>query len=149
MPHPPVTSRHPAKAAVPGTPSDWAPTTATIALLSSLGVLIVGQMYTVLALLHHMALSLKTTPEQVTWTATAFGFAYAAGFLIAGPLTDRYGPRAVMAAGLVAACSSAPAWDHNWPAPHRPGLRHHPARRRGLVLGAVLALPALRHQHPE
>ncbi|MBM7439579.1 MFS transporter [Streptomyces sp. HB132] len=104
--HPLVPSRHPAKTAAPGTPPGWAPTTATITLLTSLGVLVVGQMYTVLALLSPMALSLHTTPEQVTWTATSFGFAYAAGFLVVGPLTDRYGPRAVMTAGLVAATAA-------------------------------------------
>ncbi|WP_264158835.1 MFS transporter [Streptomyces arboris] len=71
--------------------------------------MVVGQMYTVLALLHPMALSLNTTPQQVTWTATAFGIAYAAGFLIAGPLTDRYGPRAVMVTGMVAATVSTAA----------------------------------------
>ncbi|WP_253195622.1 MFS transporter [Streptomyces sp. JHA26] len=75
----------------------------TTVLLTALGVLIVGQMYTVLALLQPMATTLGTTPGQATWTATAFGFAYAAGFLLAGPLSDRYGPRAVITAGLVAA----------------------------------------------
>jgi len=66
----------------------------------------VGQMYTVLALLHPMATALGTKLEQVTWTATAFGFAYAAGFLLAGPLSDRYGSRAVITAGLVAAMAA-------------------------------------------
>jgi predicted MFS family arabinose efflux permease len=63
----------------------------------------VGQMYTVLALLHPMATTLGAAAGQVTWTATAFGFAYAVGFLLAGPLSDRYGSRAVITAGLVAA----------------------------------------------
>lgn len=83
----PVTSLR-QTAALPNTPDQppsWAPAAATIALLTALGVLMVGQMYTVLALLHPMATALGTTPEQVTWTATAFGFAYAAGFLLAGP----------------------------------------------------------------
>ncbi|MEV2230216.1 MFS transporter [Streptomyces phaeochromogenes] len=37
---------------------------------------------------------------------TAFGFAYAAGFLIAGPLSDRYGPRTVITGGLVGATAT-------------------------------------------
>ena len=93
-------------AAVPSTPDQppsWAPAAATIALLTALGVLMVGQMYTVLALLHPMAATLGAAAEQVTWTATAFGFAYAVGFLLAGPLSDRYGSRAVITAGLGAA----------------------------------------------
>ncbi|RZB15818.1 MFS transporter [Streptomyces sp. F001] len=89
-----------------GQPASWAPAAPAIALLTALGVLMVGQMYTVLALLHPMATALGTTPEQVTWTATAFGFAYAAGFLLAGPLSDRYGSRAVITAGLVAATAA-------------------------------------------
>nr|WP_255344952.1 MFS transporter [Streptomyces avermitilis] len=53
-----------------------------------------------------MATALGTTPGQATWTATAFGFAYAVGFLLAGPLSDRYGSRAVITAGLVAATAA-------------------------------------------
>jgi predicted MFS family arabinose efflux permease len=78
-------------------------TAPTVALLTTLGILVVGQMYTVLAMLAPMADSLATTPTQATWTATAFGFAYAAGFLIAGPLSDRYGPRTVITGGLMGA----------------------------------------------
>ncbi|MEV6984089.1 MFS transporter [Sphaerisporangium sp. NPDC051017] len=109
MSRPTLTPRHPAQAGAPLAPPDRAPATAAIALLTSLGVLVVGQMYTVLALLHPMALSLHTTPEKITWTVTAFGFAYAAGFLLAGPLTDRYGPRAVMTTGLAAATAATAA----------------------------------------
>ncbi|MEV2212399.1 MFS transporter [Streptomyces sp. NPDC050997] len=98
--------RHAAGAGTPDQPPTWAPAAPTIALLTALGVLMVGQMYTVLALLHPMATALGTTPEQVTWTATAFGFAYAAGFLLAGPLSDRYGSRAVITVGLVAATAA-------------------------------------------
>jgi MFS family permease len=98
VPHPtaPASPPQAARAADPGpagAPPAWAPTVSTVALLTVLGVLVVGQMYTVLALLHPMATSLGAMPEGVTWTATAFGFAYAAGFLVIGPLTDRYGPR--------------------------------------------------------
>lgn len=107
MSHPTVSPRHAAvEPRTPDQPPTWAPAVPTIALLTALGVLMVGQMYTVLALLHPMATALGTTPEQVTWTATAFGFAYAAGFLLAGPLSDRYGSRAVITAGLVAATAA-------------------------------------------
>ncbi|WP_371580428.1 MFS transporter [Streptomyces sp. NBC_01314] len=104
----PTTSlRHTTAApSTPDQPPSWAPAAPTITLLTALGVLMVGQMYTVLALLHPMATALGTTSGQATWTATAFGFAYAAGFLLAGPLSDRYGSRTVITAGLVAATAA-------------------------------------------
>ncbi|MGW6901094.1 MFS transporter [Streptomyces sp. NPDC054919] len=92
-----------------GTSQPWAPTTSTVALLTAVGVLVVGQMYTVLALPDPMALSLATTPDRATWTATAFGFAYAAGFLLAGPLSDRYGPRTLITGGLLTATATTAA----------------------------------------
>ncbi|ADI12733.1 transport integral membrane protein [Streptomyces bingchenggensis BCW-1] len=103
MSHPTASARHAAGTSTSDQPPTWAPAAPAIALLTALGVLMVGQTYTVLALLHPMSTALGTTPGQAIWTATAFGFAYAAGFLVAGPLSDRYGSRAVITAGLVAA----------------------------------------------
>ncbi|TXS35496.1 MFS transporter [Streptomyces sp. uw30] len=107
-PTPTPSPRQPAAASptTPDQPPTWAPAAPTTALLTALGVLMVGQMYTVLALLRPMAAALGTTSGQATWTATAFGFAYAAGFLLAGPLSDRYGSRAVITTGLVAATAA-------------------------------------------
>ncbi|KUN76606.1 hypothetical protein [Streptomyces griseoruber] len=56
-----LSPRHQAKARRPDTSSGWAPTASTITLLTALGILVVGQMYTVLALLNPMARSLHTT----------------------------------------------------------------------------------------
>ncbi|MCX2928260.1 MFS transporter [Streptomyces sp. NEAU-W12] len=109
MSQPSVSLRATTRHSTSDQPPTWAPALATIALLTALGVLMAGQMYTVLALLHPMAASLGTTPGQATWTATAFGFAYAAGFLLAGPLADRYGSRAVITTGLVAATAATAA----------------------------------------
>ncbi|WP_351225962.1 MFS transporter [Streptomyces sp. NPDC002133] len=106
MPHP---TTAPSSRLEAGTSRPWAPTTSTVTLLTAVGVLVVGQMYTVLALLDPMAVSLTTTPDRVTWTATAFGFAYAAGFLLSGPLSDRYGPRTVITVGLLAATATTAA----------------------------------------
>ncbi|MFI6210100.1 MFS transporter [Streptomyces sp. NPDC051041] len=109
MSHPTATPGHTTGSSTPDRPPGWAPAVPATVLLTALGVLMVGQMYTVLALLHPMAAALGTTPGQATWTATAFGLAYAAGFLLAGPLCDRYGPRAVITAGLVAATAATAA----------------------------------------
>ncbi|MGW2444536.1 MFS transporter [Streptomyces sp. NPDC001675] len=106
MSRPTTSPRHAAGTITPDQSPSWAPAAPTIALLTALGVLMVGQMYTVLALLPSIATTFGTTPAQATWTATAFGCAYAAGFLLAGPLSDRYGSRVVITAGLVAATAA-------------------------------------------
>ncbi|MFB7500769.1 hypothetical protein ACFC09_39900 [Streptomyces sp. NPDC056161] len=69
MSHPTPTTSPRDTAAAPGTPDQapyWAPAAPTIALGTAPGVLMVGQRYTVLALLHSMATMLGTTPQQVT-----------------------------------------------------------------------------------
>jgi predicted MFS family arabinose efflux permease len=81
---------------------EWSSTSRTIPLLVFLALLVVGQMYTVLALTTPMATTFDVSAVEVTWATTAFGIAYAAGFLLAGPMTDRHGPRTVMITGLLA-----------------------------------------------
>ncbi|WP_285628523.1 MFS transporter [Kineosporia sp. NBRC 101677] len=71
-------------------------------LLILLGLLVVGQMYAVLALTAPMSETFDVPAPDITWATTVFGIAYAAGFLVAGPMTDRYGPRAVIVTGLLA-----------------------------------------------
>ncbi|MGH4011153.1 MAG: MFS transporter [Pseudonocardiaceae bacterium] len=83
-------------------PQTWAPFGPTVAVLAATGVLVVGQMYTVIALFVPMATTFGAPAGQLTWMATAFGFAYAVGFLFAGPLSDRYGPRTIITIGLLA-----------------------------------------------
>ncbi|HEX3784181.1 MAG TPA: MFS transporter [Pseudonocardiaceae bacterium] len=68
--------------------------------MTVIGLLVVGQMYLVLPLFSAMAKDWHTTATAVTWTTTAFGFAYAASFLVTGPLSDRYGRRRVVVTGL-------------------------------------------------
>ena len=81
-------------------PAD-APVGRTIALLTVTGILVVGQTYTLLPLLDAVGRTFNTPAGALTWMITAFGLAYAAGFLLAGPLSDRYGPRRVITAGLL------------------------------------------------
>jgi predicted MFS family arabinose efflux permease len=71
-------------------------------------VLVSGQLYVVIPLLPDMAASWGSRPGALTWLVTAFGIGYGAGFLVFGPLSDRYGRRRVMLVGLpVAALSTA------------------------------------------
>ncbi|WP_190094800.1 MFS transporter [Streptomyces melanogenes] len=97
-------SASPAAAATSAAPTepDWSPTGPTTALLTGAGILVVGQMYIVLPLFGPMSHSFGASAGSMTWMATGFGLAYAAGFLFSGPLSDRYGPRQVILVGLLA-----------------------------------------------
>ncbi|NUT49421.1 MAG: MFS transporter [Saccharothrix sp.] len=85
-----------------GAVQGFRPTARTTALLTATGILVVGQMYVVLPLLAPMSGAFGVPVGDATWLATGFGAAYAAGFLLAGPLADRYGPRRIIVWGLLA-----------------------------------------------
>ncbi len=70
-------------------------------VLAITGVLVVGQMYTVIPLFDQMGATFAVSPSALTWMASTFGIAYAFGFLVAGPLADRFGPRTVITLGLL------------------------------------------------
>jgi YNFM family putative membrane transporter len=44
----------------------------------------------------------EVSPEIALWVGSAFGFAYAVGFLVFGPPSDRYGRKKVLVSGLLA-----------------------------------------------
>ena len=72
-------------------------------LLLMLGaVLVVGQLYVTLPLTPALASRWQITNGQAAWVGSAFGFAYAAGFLLLGRLSDRVGRRAVLLFSLLA-----------------------------------------------
>lgn len=81
-------------------PVTVAPVARTVSVLTVTGLLVVGQLYLVLPLLPAMARDWGVPTPAATWTATSFGFAYAAGFLITGPLSDMVGRRRVAVTGL-------------------------------------------------
>ncbi|WP_304455270.1 MFS transporter [Nocardiopsis sp. YSL2] len=70
--------------------------------LSTTGMLVVGQLYTVIPLYPLMAADWAGEAGAVAWTATAFAIAYAVGFLFVGPAADKFGPRRTMVIGLTA-----------------------------------------------
>lgn len=80
--------------------SDAVPFVRTVLALCAVGVLVVSQLYTVLPVLGRLADSWSTTTSAAGWTATAFGFGYASGFLFSGPLSDRFGRRRLIVTGL-------------------------------------------------
>ncbi|WP_371411967.1 MFS transporter [Neorhizobium sp. T6_25] len=73
-----------------------------ILLLTITSTLVVGQMYTVLALFEPMSQAFGTPIASVAWMSTAFGIPYAVGGLLAGPLSDRLGQRTIIVAALAA-----------------------------------------------
>src|SRR5699024_5204318 len=76
--------------------------TTTVSSLSLAGLLVVGQLSTVILLYPFMAADWGNEPGTAAWTATAFAVAYATGFLLVGPAADRFGPRRTIVVGLTA-----------------------------------------------
>ncbi|MFD0477222.1 MFS transporter [Nonomuraea thailandensis] len=63
-------------------------------------ILVSGQLYVVIPLLHDMAGGWGSSAGGLTWLVTAFGIGYGIGFLVFGPLSDRYGRRRLLMIGL-------------------------------------------------
>ncbi|GAA2209075.1 MFS transporter [Nonomuraea monospora] len=83
----------------PPTPAT-APFASTMTAFTLTAVLVSGQLYVVIPLLHDMATGWGTSPGGLTWLVTAFGIGYGIGFLVFGPLSDRYGRRRLLTIGL-------------------------------------------------
>ncbi|NPD16661.1 MFS transporter [Xinfangfangia sp. D13-10-4-6] len=71
-------------------------------LLMACGFLVVGQLYVTIPLVADVAGRFSIAPERAAWIGSAFGFAYATGFLVFGPLSDRFGRRRLILFGLTA-----------------------------------------------
>lgn len=65
-------------------------------------VLIVGQLYVTLPMTSALASNWQVTTGQAAWAGSAFGFAYAAGFLLLGRLSDLHGRPRVLLLSLAA-----------------------------------------------
>lgn len=69
-------------------------------LLMLCGFLVVGQLYVTIPLVTDVAGRFDIAPERAALIGSAFGFAYAFGFLVFGPLSDRYGRLRLILFGL-------------------------------------------------
>lgn len=63
-------------------------------------VLVSGQLYMVIPLLHDMATGWGSTTGALAWLVTAFAIGYGVGFLLFGPLSDRFGRRRLLMVGM-------------------------------------------------
>lgn len=84
-----------------------APTASTVAVMSIAAVVVVGQLYATIPLLDDLAEEFGVRSAAAAWASTAFGFAYALGMLVAGPLSDAVGRRRVAVAALLAGAAGA------------------------------------------
>lgn len=76
-------------------------TRVVVALLALTGLVIIMQLYLSIPLFPVMEQFFGVSRAAATWFGGAFGFAYAAGFLVFGPLSDRYGRKVIMIWGLI------------------------------------------------
>ncbi|WP_083733263.1 MFS transporter [Actinomadura sp. CNU-125] len=84
----------------------YAPFGRTVAALAATALLATSQLYGMIPLLGRAASGWRTDPASLTWLVSVFGFGYAAGFLLFGPLSDRLGRRRVMVGGVAATAVS-------------------------------------------
>ncbi|MFF4776451.1 MFS transporter [Microtetraspora fusca] len=80
----------------------WAPFARTLLAFVLTGLLATGHLYAVIPLIGAMSSDWGASPATLTWLVSAFGFGYAGGFLVFGPLSDRYGRRRVITYGMAA-----------------------------------------------
>ncbi|GAA4804419.1 MFS transporter [Streptomyces ziwulingensis] len=89
-------------AEAPSATSGNAPFAATVATVSVMGVLVVGQMYVTIPLMPQLADAWGVSTGSAAASTTAFAFAHAVGSLVSGPLSTRFGRRTVMVASVLA-----------------------------------------------
>ena len=72
------------------------------AVLVFCSLVVVSGIYVTLPIGSVLADAFRVSPARAAWTSSAFTFSYAAGFLVFGPLSDRFGRWAMMFSGLLA-----------------------------------------------
>ncbi|MEV4206496.1 MFS transporter [Nocardia salmonicida] len=105
--------------------------TLPVFVLSAL--LATGQMYTPIPLFGAMEAEWGVGAGVMTWVISAFAFGYAGGFVLFGPLSDRYGHRRVLVTGMLAAAVVTLLTGLAFSAPLAVALRIV----QGLVVGSI------------
>lgn len=76
-------------------------------LLAVLAAAIPAQLYLAIPLADPVGDFYDVGPDAAAWTGSAFSLTYALGFLLFGPLSDRYGRRPVLVAGALALAAAS------------------------------------------
>ncbi|PXX65131.1 putative MFS family arabinose efflux permease [Nocardia tenerifensis] len=125
----PLTTGTPA--AAPASPRAHTARTLPVFVLSAL--LATGQMYVPIPLFTAMKADWNVGSGVMTWIISAFAFGYAGGFVLFGPLSDRYGHRKVLMTGMLVASVVTLLTGLAFSAPVAVGLRVV----QGLVVGSI------------
>ncbi|MFG1773290.1 MFS transporter [Nocardia salmonicida] len=122
----------PAPARTRGT-SPRAHTGRTLPVFVLSALLATGQMYTPIPLFGAMKAEWGVGAGVMTWVISAFAFGYAGGFVLFGPLSDRYGHRRVLVTGMLVAAVVTLLTGLAFSAPVAVALRIV----QGLVVGSI------------
>ncbi len=81
----------------------YTPARRAVPVFALAALLATGQMYTPIPMFSAMEASWNIGLGPMTWIISAFAFGYAGGFVLFGPMADRFGQRRVLVTGLIAA----------------------------------------------
>ncbi len=70
-------------------------------LLPMIALCVVGELYIPISIIPLFIEKFRVSAADATWLISAFGFAYAIGFLMSGPLSDRFGRKVILTYGLL------------------------------------------------
>jgi YNFM family putative membrane transporter len=73
----------------------------TVFILSFCALIVVSQLYIPIPIVSVFCNYFAIPISSAVWLGSAFGFAYASGFLVFGPLSDRFGRKTIMVPGLI------------------------------------------------
>ncbi|MGO4613663.1 MFS transporter [Nocardia sp. 2YAB30] len=113
--------------------SPRAHTARTLPVFVLSALLATGQMYVPIPLFNAMKADWSVGSGVMTWIISAFAFGYAGGFVLFGPLSDRYGHRRVLVTGMLVASVVTLLTGLAFSAPVAVGLRIV----QGLVVGSI------------
>lgn len=69
-------------------------------IFSLIGLCVVGQLYLPIPVLTSIGKELNLDSAKASWLISIFGYSYACGFLVFGPLSDRFGKKIILLIGM-------------------------------------------------